>query len=57
MKLAFRIIASFAAFALLAACGLKGPLYLPPPESDTLPAPAKPDTNKPKPAQPSSSPR
>lgn len=29
-----RIIASFAAFALLGGCGLKGPLTLPPPEPD-----------------------
>jgi predicted small lipoprotein YifL len=35
MSLAPRIIASFAAFSLLAACGLKGPLYLPPPEPAT----------------------
>ncbi|MFM8330343.1 MAG: LPS translocon maturation chaperone LptM [Candidatus Methylumidiphilus sp.] len=35
MSLAPRIIASFAIFSLLGACGLKGPLYLPPPEVAT----------------------
>jgi len=38
----FRIIASFTAFSLLAACGLKGPLYLPPPEPAEKQAPAQP---------------
>jgi predicted small lipoprotein YifL len=43
-----RIIASFAAFALLSACGLKGPLYLPKEPAEPAPAPAaKPAPQKP----------
>ena len=37
-----RIIASFILFSLLGACGLKGPLYLPPPEPDENQTPAQP---------------
>jgi len=49
-----RIIASFAAFALLSACGLKGPLYLPKePVEGPPPAqqPAKPAAQSPDKAQ------
>jgi predicted small lipoprotein YifL len=37
-----RIIALFLNLALLSACGLKGPLYMPPPEPAEKPAPAQP---------------
>jgi predicted small lipoprotein YifL len=55
-----RIIASFAVFSLLGACGLKGPLYLPPPEQAEGQAPkaevpaqtAKASASNPKPVFP-----
>jgi len=58
MTPASRIIASFALFSLLGACGLKGPLYLPPPETEANQAPAQPVKTgtakaKPLPRQPS----
>ncbi len=53
-----RVLASLAAFSLLTACGLKGPLTLPPKEPAQTPAPEaaakpaeqeKPEENPPKP--------
>ena len=37
---ALRIVATLAATAGMAACGFKGPLYMPPPTAHTAPRPA-----------------
>ncbi|WP_407849588.1 LPS translocon maturation chaperone LptM [Bordetella petrii] len=47
--MALRIVATLAATGLVAACGFKGPLYLPPPEGD---APAQPEQHQPPPIPP-----
>ncbi|WP_040548773.1 LPS translocon maturation chaperone LptM [Pusillimonas noertemannii] len=47
----YRIVASLALFPLLAACGYKGPLYMPPPPpEDSLTAPPQSDMPAPSPA-------
>ncbi|GAB1576970.1 hypothetical protein BPNSA17_18030 [Bordetella petrii] len=48
-RMALRIVATLAATGLVAACGFKGPLYLPPPEGD---APAQPEQHQPPPIPP-----
>ncbi|MDM9559021.1 MULTISPECIES: LPS translocon maturation chaperone LptM [Bordetella] len=47
--MALRIVATLAATGLVAACGFKGPLYLPPPEDG---APAQPEQQQPAPIPP-----
>ncbi len=48
-RMALRIVATLAATGLVAACGFKGPLYLPPPEDG---APAQPEQQQPAPIPP-----
>lgn len=47
----YRIVASLALLSLLAACGYKGPLYMPPPEppQDSLTKPPRPPAPAPAP--------
>ncbi len=52
MNSATRTLFAFAVFSLLAACGLKGPLYLPPPEeTEGQQAPKAAPVKQEKPAQ------
>jgi len=48
MNFTLRFFAWFTALLLLAGCGLKGPLYLPPPEPEEGQKPTPEATNKPK---------